>query len=167
MFTFVVWKWKARCLGFDSCFLNLWPKFSDYVVTGRIIVILTCLPYLALGTELGWFVNNQWTLGLELSVRMFANKLYSQLIFNQSGGLPLASQPARWERTRCRLCSLRSLPPPPSLSPWRRGTQSCRCKLSHRCADHPQHLLGPIHLTFFHPVRLASSPTVIKPRMSS
>ena len=127
MFTFVVWKWKARCLGFHFCFLNLWPKLSDYVVTGRIVVILTRFPYLALGTELGWFIYNQWTLGLKLSVRIFANKLCSQLIFNQSGVLPLASQPARWERTRCRLCSLRSLPPPPSLSPWRRGTQRCRC----------------------------------------
>ena len=123
MFTFVVWKWKAGCLGLDSYFLNLWPKLSDYVVTSRIVVVLTRFPYLTLGTELGWFVNNQWTLGLKLSVRIFANKLYSQLIFNQSGRLPLASQPARWERTRCRLCSLRSLPPPPSLSPWRRGTQ--------------------------------------------
>ena len=88
-------KVESGMFGLWQLFLNLWPKFSDYVVTGRIVVILTRFPYLALGTELGWFVNNQWTLELKLSVRMFANKFYSQLIFNQSGGLPLASQPAR------------------------------------------------------------------------
>ena len=82
-------------MGFESYFLNLWPKLSDYVVTSRIVDVLTRFPYLALGTELGWLVNNQWTLGLKLSVRIFANKLYSQLIFNQSGRLPLASQLAR------------------------------------------------------------------------
>ena len=65
-------------MGFESYFLNLWPKLSDYVVTGRIVVVLTRFPYLALGTELGWVVNNQWTLGLKLPVRIFANKLYSQ-----------------------------------------------------------------------------------------
>ena len=100
-------KVESKMFGLWQLFLNLWPKLSDYVVTGRIVVILTRFPYLALGTELGWFIYNQWTLGLKLSVRIFANKLCSQLIFNQSGVLPLASQPARWERTRCRLCSLR------------------------------------------------------------
>ena len=33
----------------------------------------------------------------------------------------------------------------------------------HRHADHPQHLLRPLHLTLLHPVRLASPPAVVKP----
>ena len=45
-------KVESGMFGLWQLFLNLWPKFSDYVVTGRIVVILTRFPYLTLGTEL-------------------------------------------------------------------------------------------------------------------
>ena len=70
--------------------LHLGPEFSDNMVTCRIVVVLTRLPYLALGI---------FVIGCKIKDFL------------------LPSRPAHWERTRSRWLSHWWRPPPPIPSP--------------------------------------------------